>query len=275
VRVLVAGGRGFIGSHAVNSLAADADHTTGILEHDDDVGAVCAAGWDALVWAAGARRATVEENRAEHVTAPLAAIAATRDLKKVVYVSSGETYGWQDVPFSEDMPQLGTSPYALAKIEGERDMTAACATRGIALTILRLSVVYGPGQRGSMFVPSLVHALATGARFPMTRGEQTRDFIHVGDVATAIIAAVDGKPGVYNIGSGTEVALRVLATDIAARFGADARARLDIGSLPYRENEQMRYVLDATRAAADIAWRPYIALAAGLDQVVFAARAAG
>jgi nucleoside-diphosphate-sugar epimerase len=269
--VLVAGGRGFIGSHAVNALAA-AGHTAGVLEHDDEVGAVGAAGWDALVWAAGARRATVEENRAEHVTAPLAAIAAARDLAKVVYVSSGETYGWQDVPFCEDTPQLGTSPYALAKIEGERDMAAACATRGLALTIVRLSVVYGPGQRGSMFVPSLVHALATGARFPMTRGEQTRDFVHVGDVATALVAAVDGAPGVYNIGSGTEVALRVLATDVAARFGADARALLDIGSLPYRDSEQMRYVLDATRAAAALGWRPYVSLAAGLDQVVAAAR---
>jgi len=272
MRVLVAGGRGFIGSHAVNSLSA-AGHTAGVLEHADDVAAVGATGWDALVWAAGSRRDDAETNRAEHVIAPLAAVAAVRGLSKVVYLSSGETYGVQGVPFREETPQIGASPYALAKIEGERSMTDACAARGIALTILRPSVAYGPGQRGAMFVPSLVHALMTGARFQMTPGEQTRDMIHVGDVATAIVAAIEGKPGVYNIGSGNEVTMRVLAADIAARFGADVRTLLEIGALPYRPNEQMRYVLDSTRAAAEITWRPYIVLAAGLDQVVAAARA--
>jgi nucleoside-diphosphate-sugar epimerase len=272
MKVLVAGGRGFIGSHAVNALTA-AGHAAGVLEHDDDAAAVCGGGWDALVWAAGSRRNDVDGNRAEHVDAPLAALAATTALTRAVYLSSGETYGVQGVPFREDTPQLGASPYALAKIEGERVMTEACAARGLELTVLRPSVAYGPGQRGQMFVPSLVQSLLTGARFQMTPGEQTRDLIHVGDVATAIVAAIEGKPGVYNVGSGTEVTMRVLAADIAARFGADVRALLEIGALPYRPGEQMRYVLDSTRAAAEITWRPYIVLAAGLDQVVAAARA--
>ncbi len=273
MRVLVAGGRGFIGTATLRALAA-AGHQPGVLEHEDDAAVVGGAGWDALVWAAGSRRATAQDNRAEHVTAPLAALAATGGLARLVYLSSGETYGIQAVPFREATPQLGTSSYAHAKIAGERALAVACAARGVALTVLRPSVAYGPGQRGPMFVPSLVQALVTGARFPMTAGEQTRDLIHVDDVARAIIAALVGRPGTYNIGSGTEVTMRWLAADLAARFGGDLHSRLDIGALPYRPDEQLRYLLDSTLAAAALGWRPEIALASGLDQVVAAARAA-
>jgi nucleoside-diphosphate-sugar epimerase len=250
-KVLVAGGRGFIGARAVAALTA-AGHDAGVLEHDDDVATVCAAGWDALVWSAGGRRATVEENRVEHVDAPLAALALLPHATRVVYLSSGETYGAQDVPFVEDTPLLGTSPYALAKIEGERALTAACASRSISLSILRPSVVYGPGQRGPMFVPSLVHALTHNERFAMTAGEQTRDLIHVDDVAAAIVAALAGPPGTYNVSTGTEITMRALALELATL--TSTTHLLDIGALPYRPNEQMRYVLSPARAASRLGW---------------------
>ncbi|HUQ08654.1 MAG TPA: NAD(P)-dependent oxidoreductase [Kofleriaceae bacterium] len=251
MRVLVAGGRGFIGARAVSALAT-AGHDAGVLEHDDVVATVCAAGWDALVWCAGARRATALENRVEHVDAPLAALALLPRATRVVYLSSGETYGAQDVPFVEDAPLLGTSPYALAKIEGERALSAACAARSVSLSILRPSVVYGPGQRGAMFVPSLVHALTHGERFAMTAGEQTRDLVHVDDVARAIALALTGPAGTYNISSGTEITMRALATELATR--TSTTHLLDIGALPYRPNEQMRYLLSPARAAASLGW---------------------
>ena len=252
MKVLVAGGRGFIGARAVSAAAA-AGHEAGILEHGDDAAAVCGAGWDALVWAAGARRATLEENRVDHVAAPLAALGHLPSLTRVVYLSSGETYGAQDVPFVEDAPLLGTSPYALAKIEGERALTSACASRGVDLTILRPSVVHGPGQRGPMFLPSLEHALAHDERFAMTAGEQTRDLVHVDDVAAAIVLALTGPAGTYNISSGTELTLRDLALTIATRAGKPHL--LAIGALPYRPNEQMRYLLSPARASTTLGWK--------------------
>ena len=256
MKVLVAGGRGFIGTATVRALSA-AGHDPGILEAGDGVNFVNFGGWDALVWAAGGRRATLDENRAEHVDAPgavLAAMAATRVPSRLVYLSSGEAYGAQEVPFAEDAPLLGTSPYALAKIEGERTLAATCAARGVELTVLRPSVVFGPAQRGPMFLPSLLSALDAGERFAMTAGEQTRDMIHVDDVAAAIVAALGGPPGTYNVSTGVELTLRDLAISIATR--RNAVHLLDIGALPYRGNEQMRYVLDPSRAMASLGWRP-------------------
>ncbi|MBZ0236918.1 MAG: NAD(P)-dependent oxidoreductase [Deltaproteobacteria bacterium] len=231
MKVLVAGGRGFIGARAVSAAAA-AGHEAGILEHGDDAAAVCGAGWDALV---------------------CAALGHLPSLTRVVYLSSGETYGAQDVPFVEDAPLLGTSPYALAKIEGERALTSACASRGVDLTILRPSVVHGPGQRGPMFLPSLEHALAHDERFAMTAGEQTRDLVHVDDVAAAIVLALTGPAGTYNISSGTELTLRDLALTIATRAGKPHL--LAIGALPYRPNEQMRYLLSPARASTTLGWK--------------------
>jgi nucleoside-diphosphate-sugar epimerase len=83
---------------------------------------------------------------------------------------------------------------------------------------------------------------------------------------------VAGPPGTYNVASGAEHTMRALAELIAARIGPDAPALLDVGALPYRANEQMRYVLDATRAARVLGWRAAIPLAAGLDEVIAAHR---
>jgi nucleoside-diphosphate-sugar epimerase len=122
-----------------------------------------------------------------------------------------------------------------------------------------------------MFVPSLVAALAAAERFAMTAGEQTRDLIHVDDVAAAIGAALGGPPGTYNVASGREHTMREIAAMVAALTGGDAL--LEIGAIPYRPGEQMRYLLDPSRAAASLGWRATTELARALEQLVRAAPA--
>jgi nucleoside-diphosphate-sugar epimerase len=222
------GGKGFIATAAAHALTA--------------------AGWevrlfgregppqdgDLLVWAAGGRAGDLEE---DHVHA---AVRAARRVRQVVYLSSGEVYGAQPPPFTEDLPLLGDSPYARAKIAGEQALPGAA--------ILRPAVVYGPGQQGEQLIPAMLRARAERKAFRMTRGEQTRDFVHVDDVAAAVVL-VAGRAGVYNCGTGVET--RVIEV---ARAVLPAEL-IDAGALPYRPNEQMRYALDASRLAA-LGWRP-------------------
>ena len=175
-----------------------------------------------------------------------------------MYLSSGECYGDAPLPYREDGPALGSSDYARAKLEGERALAAAAAT-----TVLRLGVVYGPGQSPRMFIPQLVASLRTGRMFAMTSGVQTRDFVFVDDVADAVACALAAEPvPVVNIASGREVSVRNAARAIAFAIGAD-EGLLGLGQLPLRPGEAMRYVLDVSLAARALDWRPRTALEVG------------
>lgn len=252
MRVAVAGASGFIGSAALSALRA-AGHAVVAFARDESAPAPC----DLLVWAAGRREASLDANRAVHVAA---AVDAARRLgvSRAVYLSSGECYGDARVPYREDDDVRATTDYARAKLDGERAVADVVAT-----TVLRLGVVYGPGQQPHMMIPQLVAALRAGRVFPMTPGTQTRDFVYVDDVAEAIVAAVAAPPmSVVNVASGEEVAVRDAARTIARAVGAD-EALLGFGQIPLRTGEALRYVLDVSRAARDLGWRPRTSLAAG------------
>ncbi len=240
-------------------------------------------GFDAVVWSAGARVNDLESGLDVHARLP-ARILESSGASRFVYLSSGEAYGLIDVPFREDTPLRGSSPYARAKIAGEQAVTEAALNFGAAAMIVRPGVVFGPGQKGQMLVPALLGALVARRRFPMTRGDQTRDIIFVDDLARLVVRCLDddAPAGVYNAGRGIEVPVidvvcRVV--DEASRvLGVDLMPLLDAGGIPYRDGEQMRHVLDVSRAKDKLGWTAEIdPLEEGVPRTVqaFLARQAG
>jgi nucleoside-diphosphate-sugar epimerase len=230
--------------------------------------------FDAAVWAGGARSSDPAELEAGHVAGPLTALARLASGGRFVYLSSGQVYGRAEVPFRESTEPTASDPYSLAKLRGEAALARAAALSKIQLTILRLPVVYGPGQRGPMFVPSLIEHLVSGRRFAMSPGQQTRDLIFVADVAAGIRRALDADApaGLYNLGSGVEVRLCDLARSIASACGTNAEKLLDIGAIPYRGDEQMRYVFDIRKIERELGFVPTVDLPDGLARTVAAAR---
>lgn len=267
MRVGLAGAGGFIGRRLAPALGADGHDVVGFGREGLTPGQTL----DALVWAAGGRRGSAAELEAVHAHAPLEALAALAHAPaRVVYLSSGEVYGVQPVPFREDAPARGESPYARAKLSGERMLTEACGNAGTALFVLRPAVVYGPGQHGSMLIPSLIHALGSGQPLDLTPGAQTRDFLHVNDLVRLVARCLepDAAPGVYNAGTGVETSVLALAQRLAHLGGPDRERLLRPGALPYRNGEQMRYALDPTRALERLGFRTEVDLAAGLAKLV-------
>jgi nucleoside-diphosphate-sugar epimerase len=271
-RVLIAG-RGFIGEHLVGGLEAGGGRVVAAGAHEL-WSALAELDPEVIVWAAGSRAEDPAVCREQHVTSPVRAFEAAGSLRRFVYLSSGEVYGAQGVPFEESRPLQGTHPYAQAKIAGERALLERAAGRSVALYVLRLPIVYGPRQTGSMLVPALVERLLRGERFAMTRGEQTRDFLYVEDVCALVgrCLSSDAPPGVFNASGGREVPVREAALTIARAVSPEACALLDVGALPYREHEQMRYLLDASRAREGLGWTPRVELATGVARVVEDAR---
>jgi len=267
MRIVVAGGRGFIGTHVVEKLAG-AGHRVIAAGPGEVDAAVARQRTDAVVWAAGHRADDPDLMHRQHVADPLAALCAGA-MQRFVYLSTGEIYGRSTVPFCVGNEAPGSHPYPQAKARGESELARMAAARGTALTVLRLSLVYGPGQTGAMFLPTLIAHVRDRQPVALTAGEQTRDYVYVTDVARAVALALhpDAAPGIYNVGSGVESRLRDVGSAVITALDGDP-ALLRWGARPYRRDEQMRYVFDTAATRVALGFEATVSLADGIRRMV-------
>jgi nucleoside-diphosphate-sugar epimerase len=135
----------------------------------------------------------------------------------------------------------------------------------VPVTTIRPFQVYGPGQPDRTLVPSAMRAALLGEDFPMTPGEQVRDFAFAEDVADGMIATADteGIEGErLDLGTGIGSPVRRVVEHIWAL--ADAEGSIQPGALPYRSNTPMHLVADAERTARLTGWRATVPLLEGL-----------
>lgn len=179
-----------------------------------------------------------------------------------ILASSALVYGEQPAPFHELMQPLPQDRYSLSKFLAEQAVGAFERMGVVRACVLRPSVVYGPGQAGDMFIPALLAALRENRRFSMTRGEQTRDFVHISDLVEAILHANSHQlEGTYNVGSGAASRLVDVAQMVAAH--ALRQELLGVGDMPYRPAEVWDYSLDVSRLEAT-GWHASMELMKGL-----------
>lgn len=253
MRVHVVGATGFIGSHLTRVLG---DRGFELVGRE-------AKGLDALVFLHGGRASP----EAVHVELTSTLLRELRP-RLALLLSSGEVYGAVPVPYREDGPIAPMTPYARAKRRAE-ELVLGYSGRA---HVVRAGVVYGPGQRGPMLIPALAAALLQGEPFPMTAGEQSRDFIHVEDLVALLVRVLEtDAPPIVNAGLGREVEVRVVARSlvrlIGERTGRDVGACLRLGALPYRDDEPMRYAL-SNALARSLGWEPRWDLEGGLAELV-------
>ncbi len=164
-----------------------------------------------------------KESNDANVGGTLSVLLAARDAKvgRVVYSASSSAYGdAKNLPTSEEEPAAPKSPYALQKYIGELYCRLFSDVYGLSTVSLRYFNVYGPGgdPQGAyaQVLPLFIQKIKEGKLMTITGdGSQTRDMVHVRDVARAnILAATSEKVGrgeVINIGSGTSVSIKELA----------------------------------------------------------------
>ena len=173
------------------------------------------------------------EYNAVNVGGTVSLMEAMRDvgIRRVVLTSSGAVYGDPDIqPIPEGLTPRPRSPYAVSKLAAEYYVRTIGILWGIETVALRIFNAYGPGQNLPPSNPPVVpyflrQATRGGTLVVHNDGEQTRDYVYVDDVVSAMVAAstapgIDGL--VINVGSGVETSTRALANLILGVSGSTA-----------------------------------------------------
>jgi len=187
----------------------------------------------------------------------------------VLYFSSAAVYGEPvKLPIPEDHPLKPLSPYGLSKLFGE-EILELYSRQGLRYLTLRLFNVYGPGQSPSYagVVSRFIECALRGSKLVIYGdGLQTRDFIHVVDVARAVELAIQRQVygEVLNIGSGKPVSIRELAEVVRKH----ACPECPVEHQPPRPGEIRHSHADISRARRILGYQPTITLEEGVRELV-------
>jgi len=298
VRALVTGGAGFIGSNVVSLLLHGGhevvvidDLSSGYRENltpeaafrqadvrDADALRAAAAGCSVIFHLAASvgNKRSIDDPRHDaevNLVGMVSVLEAARanDIDKVVFSSSAGIFGeLKTLPIDEDHPQNPDSPYGVSKLAAEKLALVYNKLYGMHNVCLRYFNVYGPRQRYDAYgnvIPIFAERALVGRDIVVFGdGEQTRDFVHVRDVAAANVAAAEHivVAGVFNLGSATRVTINWLATTVAEVAGSS----VGITYGPERPGDVRDSLADTGKAAAAFGYAPTVALRNGLEDYV-------
>jgi UDP-glucose 4-epimerase len=291
MRAAVTGGAGFIGSHLVDALVARGDEvhvvdslatgrrenlSAGATLHERDIREPLADLFETIeperVYHLAAQAdvgTSVEKPELDaevNVLGTLRVLEAARrhDAPVVFSSTGGAIYGECAEPADESAERQPLSPYGTSKLAGEEYLATWNRLHGTRHVALRFANVYGPRQLAKLeggVVAIFMDRLRAGeVGTVFGDGEQERDFVYVGDVVAAILAAGAGEPGTYNVGTGIATSVNELWRLCAQAAGSDGEP--EYGDA--RQGELRRSVLDASRAERELGWRAATSLDEGL-----------
>jgi UDP-glucose 4-epimerase len=215
------------------------------------------------------------EYNSTNVGGTVSVMEAMRDVgvKRVVFTSSGAVYGAQiSMPLHEDMVTAPDSPYAVSKLSGEHYVKTIGRLWGIETVTLRIFNAYGPGQHLPADHPPVIpnfikQAVKGGSVVIHNSGGQTRDFVYLDDVVSALVKAstasdVDGAT--INIGSGNEISILDLANQVIEITAADTEVIYNHKA----KGGVNRMRADITRAKKLLGYKPQYRLEEGLRKTI-------
>ena len=191
-------------------------------------------------------------------------IIPRRKLKRFIQIGSSAEYGEAPAPQNEDFHCSPSSPYGLAKFAGTSLLKTLYSSQKYPAVILRFFSVYGPKQDKNRVLPQIIDGCLKNKKFPVSKGNQYRDFCSVNDVVNAIFLSLNSKKVVgeiVNIGSGKPKKIKTVVKLVRKLIG---KGKPQFGKIKYRENENMKLFPSIQKARTKLKWKPKTSFIRGL-----------
>ena len=189
-------------------------------------------------------------------------------LKRFIQIGSSDEYGNLPAPQTENMREAPISPYSLGKLASTQLLQMLNRTEGLPVVILRLFLVYGPGQDERRFLPQIIKGCLSDTNFATSAGEQLRDFCYVDDITGGILSSFtnDMTNGqVINLASGVPIAVRKVLEYVQNTL---KKGTPEFGKVPYRKGENMSLYADISKAKLLLEWEPLVIIEEGIEKVI-------
>ncbi len=186
-----------------------------------------------------------------------------------IFTSTSEIYGNNEPPFAETQLPDPASPYSLSKANSENLIRTFSKTYQKNYTIVRLFNFFGEQMPQQFFIPQLIKALQNKDSFDMTLGEQNRDFLYIDDVVNGLILCAKNlsyQQQTYNVCSGKSVSLKELVQTVKNELNSSCT--IHFGAIPYRDNEVWNMLGDNTKIQKQLGFTVHYSLEEGIRKVI-------
>jgi len=299
MKVLLTGGSGFLGRHALHALAQTGVEIVGTYLHEPGPARQGVTWRRCDLLDKDATAALVRRTRPSHLlhmawrpvygdvanardnidwlkaSLDLAAEFIDAGGERIVGAGTCLEYDRSSEPCDEALTPLApATTYGACKHALRAALDGMARASGVSFAWARIFFSYGPGEHETRFIAYLARSLLRGEPAEMTSGQQVRDYTYAGDIGEALALLVQSAHvGEFNVGSGSNAALREIALELAHQIGRPELLRL--GAKPNRAYEAPVIVADLDKTVATLGWRPRTPLRVGLAETIEMLRARG
>lgn len=294
IKILIAGGTGYIGLNLAKHFLKQGIHVTllsrKISFHPEFEVLACNAAdyqnlkdtigkskFDIIINCVGdvdhSKFSTTNEENIYHqhflATRNLVAVTKHTSITRFIQIGSGAEYGPLESPIKETAREQPRSPYALYKLCATNYLQAIAREASFPSVIIRVFQLYGGDQSDNRIVPSAINQLRLNGVFKCTSGVQKRNFLHIDDFVKLVDATVShrGLPHglIVNAGTTENISVRDLLNKIRDKIGSGT---IEFGMKRLPDWESSHTFPDVSLAKEVLHWEPLISLNDGLDRLI-------